>query len=253
MGYTRMTWDARSPASVSKYWSQLTDVEQEAAEAFGYSERSWDNESGEEKQPHAASTLWDKLKTKKKVALKVLGYTRASWDSQKPPSYYAYWEELTEDERAAAGLLGYNNKIWDNISGNVKQPASAKKKWTNLTDEEKAALMVLDYNERSWDSKPGLPDAATKFWSDLTVCGEDTCIAPLLPRETNKYCFIAMNPASFLKSVNLLTFLPVCIRLNSRQAAKTNEMQHVSWDLILIHGIHLECTSPLPLKKLGSR
>ena len=61
-----------------------------------------------------------------------------------------------------------------------------------------------------------------------------------------------VNGALF-ESANVSALLPVQTRLNSRQAAKTNEMQHVSWDLILIHGLRLKRSSPLLPQKPGSR
>ena len=232
LGYTRARWDARSPDSASKYWGQLTDVQKEAAVTFGYNQKSWDNDSGEEKQPRSATVAWDKLKTKKKVALKVLGFTRASWDSRKPPSYYAYWKDLTDDERAAAATIGYNEKIWNNPSGNVKQPAFSKKIWANIPDQERTVLGVLGYTELNWDSKKGLPSALSKPWSELTVCGEDTCITPDRP------------------GLMAAMLLPA---LNFRQVAKMKKMPRVHWDLIIGHGLHPERNSRLPLKKLGSR
>ena len=117
------------------------------------------------------------MKTKKKAALKVLGYTRTTWDSRKPPSYYAYWAELTDEEAAAAEQLGYTEASWDNISGDEKQPAFASKKWFQLTVDEKSLLRILGYTETNWNSKPGLPSAAKKRWSELSVCGEYTSVS----------------------------------------------------------------------------
>ena len=74
--------------------------EQAAAAAFGYTQVSWDNDSGQEAQP--ASTNKD-------------------------------WAMLTENERAAAMMLGYTAASWDDNSGKETKPAAAKKFWSQLT------------------------------------------------------------------------------------------------------------------------
>ena len=65
-----------------------------------------------------------------------LGYTQKTWDDvsgneKKPASAEKYWAELTDSERAAAAVLGYTQKNWDNA--NEKKPASAGKSWSELT------------------------------------------------------------------------------------------------------------------------
>ena len=74
--------------------------EQAAAEALGYTQVSWDNLSGKEKQPSSI----DK-----------------------------HWSELTDKEKAAAVVLGYSATSWDDESGSEPQPASADKHWAELT------------------------------------------------------------------------------------------------------------------------
>ena len=76
------------------------DSEQAGAVVLGYTQVSWDNESGDEAQP---------------------------WASNKQ------WRGLTENEKAAAALLGYTETTWDNVSGNEAQPASGDKSWAELT------------------------------------------------------------------------------------------------------------------------
>ena len=50
------------PSSGSKYWAQLTAKEQAAATVLGYTGKSWDNESGQEKQPASSALYWRQLK-----------------------------------------------------------------------------------------------------------------------------------------------------------------------------------------------
>ena len=68
----------------------------------------------------------------------VLGYTQVSWDNEsgnepQPLSSNKAWAGLTNNEKTAAGLLGYTETTWDNVSGNEPQPASTDKSWVELT------------------------------------------------------------------------------------------------------------------------
>ena len=67
---------------------------------MGYTQASWDDVSGKEKQPSATNTSF----------------------------YY-----LTHDQRVAAMMLGYTGKSWDNDSGKETQPAVENKFWAELT------------------------------------------------------------------------------------------------------------------------
>ena len=67
----------------------------------------------------------------------VLGYTQASWDNKsgrekQPSSSKKYWNQLTMRERAAAAALGYTEWKWDK-GDKSDEPASANKHWTALT------------------------------------------------------------------------------------------------------------------------
>ena len=71
------------------------------------------------------------------MALRALGFTQASWDNlsgqeKQPSSVEKYWDELTDKEKAAATVLGYTATTWDNESGSEPQPASADKSWNEL-------------------------------------------------------------------------------------------------------------------------
>ena len=66
LGYIQVTWDnvsgnERQPASINKYWAELTDKERAAAVVLGYNEKVWDNESGLELQPVSTNKHWVKL------------------------------------------------------------------------------------------------------------------------------------------------------------------------------------------------
>ena len=68
----------------------------------------------------------------------VLGYTEASWENlsgqeRQPWSYGKPWIRLTDIERIGAALLGFTEKSWDNKSGLEPQPISYSKSWSELT------------------------------------------------------------------------------------------------------------------------
>ena len=63
LGYTQVSWDNESgkepqPASTNKSWNQLTDLERMGAERLGYTRDMWDNGNGE---PGAAKKSWSEL------------------------------------------------------------------------------------------------------------------------------------------------------------------------------------------------
>ena len=64
-----------------------------------------------------------------------MGYTQVSWDNDsgqetQPASDDKAWAELTDNERAAAVVLGYTAASWDT---GAPQPASEDKDWSQLT------------------------------------------------------------------------------------------------------------------------
>ena len=79
----------------------------------------------------------------------MLGYTQVSWDNlsgkeRQPWSSLKAWYELSLNEQAAAGLLGYSQTIWDNNSGSEPQPASAVKSWAELTACIQSEISISD-------------------------------------------------------------------------------------------------------------
>ena len=65
----------------------------------------------------------------------ILGYTQVSWDNesgeeQQPPVHFLSWAVLTEEEKAAGTLLGYTATNWGNPS---LSPPVVGKSWSELT------------------------------------------------------------------------------------------------------------------------
>ena len=55
-----------------------------AARTLGYTQASWDNESGNEPQPAANDKGWSEFSDKERAAATVLGYTEFTWDNSPP-------------------------------------------------------------------------------------------------------------------------------------------------------------------------
>ena len=77
-----------------------------------------------------------------------MGYTQQSWDDEsgkekQPASAKKYWAKLTDAEKAAAMVLGYTERIWDK-GGKKDQPASADKYWAELTSCESIAVTTTN-------------------------------------------------------------------------------------------------------------
>ena len=71
--HSRVTARARTVTTTQ----QLS--QQQAAALLGYTQVSWDNESGSEAQPASASKKWAELTTQERFAATVLGYTQQTW------------------------------------------------------------------------------------------------------------------------------------------------------------------------------
>ena len=72
------------------------------------------------------------------AAAKALGYTQVSWEDvsgkERQPSHTdKSWLQLTAQEKAALTVLGYTAKTWNDVSGKETQPASASKTWGKLS------------------------------------------------------------------------------------------------------------------------
>ena len=152
--------------------------ERTAAQQLGYTQVSWDNDSGKEPQPASSSKKWADFTDVEKKAAVVLGYSQLSWDYPWPATADKHFAKLTVIEQAAAGELGYDATTWDNESGNEQQPAAGSKGWSELSIKEKAAATVLGYTELTWDTDPpASPASVSKDFANLrTTCGENACI-----------------------------------------------------------------------------
>ena len=67
-----------------------------------------------------------------------MGYTQITWDNEsgnenEPSIVDKSWSEMTAQEKAALTVLGFTAKIWDNYSGREEPPASWEKSWTRLS------------------------------------------------------------------------------------------------------------------------
>ena len=225
--------------------------ERHAARVLGYDRYSW--KSAEIYQPAFTGKTWREMTAEERTALLVLGYSEYTWETREPVSSYKYWGGLTDEEKTAAEVLGYKAVRWNDRAGTAKQPKFVNKDWAELTQDEQNALEVLGYTETLWDGGTSShPQSFTKDWDELTVCGQDISLIP----DAMDKCLKAMNqinPVLLPESTKLCAFLPVRMRLNSRQVARMNKMLRVSWDMTQSLGNQHKCSSPLLTKTTGSR
>ena len=71
-------------------------------------------------------------------AARMLGYTQVTWDDytgeeRQPASLKKFWHMLTAGEKAGANALGYTQKVWDDRSSKEMRPASHTMNWAELT------------------------------------------------------------------------------------------------------------------------
>ena len=71
-------------------------------------------------------------------AARMLGFTQVTWDDytgeeRQPASLKKFWHMLTAGEKAGALTLGYTREIWDDRSSEEMRPASHTKHWAELT------------------------------------------------------------------------------------------------------------------------
>ena len=72
------------------------------------------------------------------AAAKALGYTQVSWDNEsgnenQPSIDDKSWSEISAQEKALLTFFGYTEKTWDNESGEEERPASWEKPWSDLS------------------------------------------------------------------------------------------------------------------------
>merc|ERR1711939_1123321 len=90
--------------------------------------------------PVEATTATPLACNSERAAAVTLGYTQASWDNlsgkeRQPWSADKHWYELSDKEQAAAALFGYTQKTWEGMSDgkHVVSSDQADKKWSELT------------------------------------------------------------------------------------------------------------------------
>lgn len=133
LGYTQKNWDNDSkqeprPAAAFRFWAELAkcgedpveattatplacNSERAAAVTLGYTQASWDNLSGKERQPWSASKYWYELSDKEQAAAGVFGYTEKTWEGMPDGKHVVssdqadkHWSELTRCPKGTAAI-----------------------------------------------------------------------------------------------------------------------------------------------------
>ena len=158
---------------------------------MGFTESSWDNDSGEVSQPESVAKDWAKLTEKERAAAVDLGYTALSWERTPGwkgpwPSHAHSWSKLTFAHRNALIVLGYNKTSYDDFT--APQPPADTKLWAQLTAKEFKAAKSLGYNALMWDS--AMPIANFKKWRQMSEQEKQ----PFKDREAREPKRIAIDP-----------------------------------------------------------
>jgi len=164
------SWDAGLPVSTTELdWSQLTADQQRAAEIFGYTQQSWDEERVDEQPSDSEweNYSWSELPENVQEAAQVIGYDECSWDNGLPVfTHELYWSQLTAEQQSAAETFGYNQQTWDN-GENAPVTEWGNYSWSDLPECVQDAAQLLGYELQSWDA--GLSVATEELnWEELT-------------------------------------------------------------------------------------
>ena len=115
----------------------------------------------------------------------MLGYTQVSWDDETglvrvPLAARKPWNALTGDDKIAASLLGYTQTSWDNLSGTEPQPNVFNKQWSELaTCEDGAKTFALPHSLFSFQATFSLVVSAAHTWAVLHYINDFSAVIRL--------------------------------------------------------------------------
>ena len=125
----------------SETWCDLDKNYKAAAIVLGYTQISWDNDSGVEGQPESSKLTWEKLTdySRKKTAALFMGYTQISWDNdsgaeEQPRSSKLAWAKLDKTSHGFGSDPGHRFSgkcVYDVIDANTCGPLTANAAMTS--------------------------------------------------------------------------------------------------------------------------
>jgi len=175
LGWTRTSWDGSgTPESDNKWWGDLTDAEQSAANALCYFEENWnqiDMNPNPSFFPHPLPEFryipWSELSVPaRRTARDSLDYTQNSWNlaESNPLETSAAFYDLNLRQQEGANALGFYPHTWDCHVNHFNAYY-----WMGLHDDLKLAVETLGWIEDSWDHPTSqAPVSEIKDWSELS-------------------------------------------------------------------------------------
>lgn len=176
LGWSQAHWERTATTIVyteSRWWSQLTDLEKQAANGLCYFEGNWDKHDMNPNPsyfPHPMPNFrykpWGELDAvTQNVASNMMNYTEDRWNTLSSSVVEKNtFLNLQSDQRAGALDLGFYTHTWDCFMNHYLAYY-----WSSFQDDLKVAIETLGWNEAMWsDEVDMVPESENKPWIDLT-------------------------------------------------------------------------------------
>jgi len=176
LGWTREHWERTVDTIVyteSRWWTQLTDNEKQAANNLCYFKENWDKidiNPNPSFFPHTVPNFrfkpWDQLDVvTRNVAANMMNYTEDRWNYLGTSIVEKNtFLNLDPDQRAGAMDLGFYTHTWDCFMNHYLSYY-----WSSFHDDLKVAIETLGWDEDMWkDQSERVPESENKIWIDLT-------------------------------------------------------------------------------------
>mmetsp|Transcript_7459 Transcript_7459/g.13147 ORF Transcript_7459/g.13147 Transcript_7459/m.13147 type:complete len:403 (+) Transcript_7459:147-1355(+) len=176
LGWTQAHWEHTATDIVSteeRWWSQLTDLEQRAANDLCYFKDNWDRidmTPNDSFFPHPMPDFryvpWEELgSVTKQVAGGMMNYTEDLWNNLGSSVMEKNtFLNLDDDVREAAMDLGFYTHTWDCFMNHYQAYY-----WSSFHEDLKVAIETLGWTEAMWkDEVDEEPPTEEKYWIDLT-------------------------------------------------------------------------------------
>lgn len=176
LGWTQAHWEHTTdtvPYTEARWWGQLTDVEQKAANGLCFFEKNWDKVDMNPNpsffphpMPNFRYTPWSEMHhVSHKIADEKLGYTQEKWDNLGTALVERNtFLNLKPIEREGAMDLGFYIHTWDCFMNHYSAYY-----WSSFHEDLKVAIETLGWNEEMW-GKDGteVPESELTDWALLT-------------------------------------------------------------------------------------
>ena len=196
MGYTQVSWDndsgqERQPISATKSWAALTNDEKQAAVLLGYTQQSWDNESGLEQQPHSSFKSWREL-----TACGGEGEDASSSSSNTRVAQTVHQRKHTHTHTHTHTSLCYDPSVTGKVETTKQyqtvEPTIATALTTTTAPTTTAAPVTTSRPCKNWCRDVRVQEWKKKCkWKNCAGCRE--CLPPKPGQKRRLCCFSAVS------------------------------------------------------------